>query len=83
MAETYSIVQTGARSDSTFDAKALIVPDSAAITPGAWQQACRLGTAQLYKGADGGVFFATPDPTASTYLGSGVVTLFAAKPGIN
>lgn len=82
MAETYSLTQTCARSDSTFDAKALLAPDTAVITPGAWQAACRLGTAQLYKGADGGQFFAAPDPTGSTY-GNGVVTLFAAKPGIN
>ena len=80
--ETYSIAQTSASDNSTFDAKVFMAPDSVAITLGAWQQACRTGAAQLYKGPDGGFVVGTADPNAGPVV-NGTPYVFGFLPGVN
>lgn len=82
MAETYSINQLGTRADQTQDAKNVVVPDSVAISLGAFQLAARLGAAQLYKGQDGQLFLATPDVSGTTFLPNSI-TGFSCKPGVS
>ena len=78
-AETFSLSQTGSTSGQTAQALNLTVADSVAITPGALQQAARLGRTFNTQKLDGSISVHVVDPSRCVFLPSGAVQKYVLQ----